>query len=132
LELFEADMTKILIAEDHFPNQRLISYRLRLQGHSVVVTDNGVDALEHIQNQDFDLVILDIGMPKTDGITVLKHIRTEERTRSLPVIMLTASALYQHENAARAAGVNYFLHKPISSQELSEAVDSLLFKELSR
>ncbi|MCP4141799.1 MAG: response regulator [Chloroflexi bacterium] len=124
-------MAKILIAEDHFPNQRLISYRLRHQGHSVVGVDNGVDALEHIQNQVFDLAILDIGMPKMDGITTLKHIRAEAKTRFLPVIMLTASALHQQENAATSAGANCFLHKPISSQELNEAVDSLILKENS-
>jgi len=125
-------MAKILIVEDHFPNQRLNSYRLRHQGHSVEVIDNGVDALELIQNQVFDLAILDIGIPKMDGLTVLKHIRAEAQTRSLPVIMLTASALNQHEEIAIATGANCFLHKPISSQELREAVNSLLTKELSR
>lgn len=119
-------MAKILIAEDYFPIQRLISYRLRQEGHSVVVADNGIEALEHIQNQKFDLVILDIGMPKMDGLTTLIHIRSKEKTRSLPVIILTASALNQDEISAIAAGVNCFLRKPISSHDLCETVDSLL------
>jgi len=119
-------MAKILVAEDNFANQRLLSYRLRKLGHTVEVCNDGIEALKLIENEVFDLAILDISMPNMDGLTLLKNVRQTDGMENLPVIMLTASAIEQHRNIAAINNVGAFLEKPISSQVLKKNVNQLI------
>jgi len=119
-------MATILVVDDHRVHQRMYSYTLRKHGHSVLLADHGRMALEHMQQQPVDLVITDIAMPEMNGLELLKHLRNDERYRTLPVILLTASGQEQDQFAARDNGANAFLIKPISSRELVETVLTLL------
>jgi CheY-like chemotaxis protein len=95
-------------------------------GHAVVSAQNGREALERLAERTPDLVILDLAMPEMDGLTALKLARADERYRTLPIIMLTASGMDRDAQAARAEGVSEFLTKPYRSQELVDIVLRLL------
>jgi CheY-like chemotaxis protein len=80
---------KILIAEDELPLQKAISTKLKIEGFEVFVTGNGKECLDLAFDKKPDLILLDINMPEMDGITALKELKNNSKTRDIPVIMLT-------------------------------------------
>ena len=119
-------MAKILIADDQVEIRRLIAYRLEKKSHQIVMAHDGVEAIAALSKDKFDLAILDISMPKKSGLDVLQFIRHHNDNLHLPVIMLTASALSNHYDEAVEYKANIYLTKPVSSQEMYTAVESLL------
>ena len=119
-------MTTILIAEDNRVNQRMLTFTLRQSGHTVVTAFHGVEALEQLAQHQVDLVIADIDMPEMDGVTLVKHVRADQRYAALPVIVLTASGEDEDYETARAAGADDVLTKPASSSELLATVERML------
>lgn len=119
-------MAAILVVEDNLIVQRVLGHTLRQRQHVVTTADHGVHALERLAASPFDLVIADLMMPEMDGLTLVRHLRADDRYRQLPVIMLTASGDDADRIAARAEGVDDFLTKPTSSGDLLAAVDRAL------
>jgi CheY-like chemotaxis protein len=119
-------MVTVLVADDDAVSRRILSHIIGRLGHIVVSAKNGREALERLEDSSPDLLILDLAMPEVDGLTALKLARSEERYRTLPIIMLTASGLDRDARAARAEGVNEFLTKPFRSQELVDMLERLL------
>ena len=111
-------MKKILVVEDD--NFLANAYRIKLQkvGFEVVVADDGDQALEKIKSENFDLVILDLIIPKIDGFGVLTEIRSQEKYKKLPI--LVASNLGQTEDLNRALklGANDFVVKSDTSLDI--------------
>jgi len=118
--------TSILIVDDYAVTLRILSTQLRKGGYEVVTAGNGKEAISHITDRNFDMAIIDIAMPDMDGITLLEKLRTEHGQSTLPIIMLTASALDEDRVRAQAAGATDFLTKPISSWELLDAIQRQL------
>ena len=108
-------MSKILVVDDNFTQQRILGYTLKKQGHEVLSAQNGQEALDRLAEADYDLVISDIAMPGMDGLSLLKALRRDERFKDLPIIMLTASGQDQDRLLAQNEGANGFLTKPTSS-----------------
>ena len=121
-------MASILIVDDYVVTLRILSTQLRKGGYEVVTAGNGKEAISRIGERNFDLAIIDIAMPDMDGITLLQKLRTEYGQSTLPIIMLTASALDEDRILAQKAGATDFLTKPISSWELLEVVHRQLTK----
>ncbi|MEJ0066907.1 MAG: ATP-binding protein [Caulobacteraceae bacterium] len=126
---------RILVAEDHEVNRRVV--QLIFEGLDVELTmaEDGVEALERFVQEDFALVLMDMQMPRMDGLQATRAVREREAAERLgrtPVIMLTANALPEHEAAGRAAGVDAFLTKPIVAAELLAAVNAVLAGEARR
>jgi len=119
-------MATILVVDDNPIIQRMLSYTLRKDSHTVLTAANGLEALEHLAQSTIGLMIADLAMPEMDGLELLKHVRADRQLETLPVIMLTASGLDQDRLAAREEGVNDFLTKPASSRELIETVNRVL------
>jgi len=122
-------MNTILVVDDNPVNQRLLHHRLSSSGYQVLIAGNGVEALSILKtsaDQTIQLVILDIAMPEMDGLTLLGLMRSDERFRRLPVVMLTASGQDADRQAAEGQGANAFLTKPVSSWELTETVQRFL------
>ena len=119
-------MATIVIAEDHLPHRKLLSYRLRRVGHDVISSVNGLEALDKVEKSCPQLVILDISMPEMDGLTTLKTLRADERFKNTPVILLTASAVDKHRKMAFSSGADRFLSKPVSTKELIDTVNELI------
>ena len=118
---------RILLAEDSLPNQKLILYALGQRGHKVEVAGNGAEALDLIQRQDFDLVLMDVQMPVMDGLEATAAIRKldDPKKAKLPIIAMTAHAYKSDQERCLAAGMDAYISKPINRQELIEMVERI-------
>src|SRR3954470_579831 len=119
-------MATILVVDDYSTSQRLLSFILRQNDHTVVTAIHGLGALEQLAERSIDLVITDLSMPEMDGMTLLQELRANPRFQNLPVIILTGSAYAQDNTRAKAAGATLFLTKPVESEELIAMVNRLL------
>jgi signal transduction histidine kinase/CheY-like chemotaxis protein len=121
---------RILLAEDNLVNQTLASRVLEKHGHNVAIATNGRQALQRLENQEFDLVLMDVQMPEMDGFETTAMIRKmEEATGAhLPIVAMTAHAMQGDKERCLAAGMDGYLSKPLSVKELLAVVQSLLEK----
>ena len=114
---------RILVAEDHPVNQKFLEVLLKGMGHTATFCDNGALALQALQEQDFDVVLMDIHMPVMDGLTATSHIRALPNEKSnIPVIVLSADVYKEARDKAAAVGVNAFIPKPVKAQELQNTL----------
>ena len=104
---------RILIAEDNPTNRDILRRRLEKEGHQVTETEDGVEALEQLESGDFDLLLLDILMPRLNGFETLARIRRNERLHGLPVIMISALDEIQSVVRCIEMGAEDYLPKPI-------------------
>lgn len=109
----------ILVVEDHKVNQMVAKGILVKLGYRVTLAEDGFQALQYLQNDDFALVLMDIQMPGISGIETTQRIRTEFPERVLPIIALTANAMKGDEQEYLAAGMNACLTKPIQMNKLA-------------
>ncbi|MFN3699864.1 MAG: response regulator, partial [Dictyoglomus sp.] len=91
--------------------------------------ESGLYALEKIALKNIDLVILDLNMPDMHGLEVLKFLRSHDRYKNLPVIILTTRGDEEMRETALREGANYYMTKPFNPDELIEKVKEFLFKE---
>ncbi len=110
----------VLLAEDHPINQKLASLLLAKMGHTCVLAEDGQQALDKLAQQRFDLVLMDVMMPGTDGLTALAQLRQREQagTPRTPVLMVTAHAMSGDRERFIAAGADGYVSKPISAKAL--------------
>ncbi|MCU0333541.1 MAG: PAS domain S-box protein [Chitinophagaceae bacterium] len=108
---------RILLAEDNSMNRLVATTVLRPYGADIVEVENGQLALDAIQSDHFDLVLMDVQMPVMDGITATQRIR-QYAGDELPIIALTANALLSEKQACFAAGMNDFVPKPFEEEQL--------------
>ena len=114
---------RILVAEDHPVNQKFLEVLLQRMGHTATFCDNGALALQALQAQDYDVVLMDIHMPVMDGLTATSHIRALPSEKSnIPVIVLSADVYSEARDKAAAVGVNAFIPKPVQAQELQHTL----------
>jgi CheY-like chemotaxis protein len=118
----------ILLAEDNLTNQTVAKRMLAKMGHSLVIANNGKEALLQLTTAHFDLVLMDIQMPEMDGLTAAMKIREGEGlTRThLPIIAMTAHAMTGDREHYLASGMDGYVSKPISRHELEEAIAEVL------
>lgn len=105
---------KILIADDGRVMRTVIAAKLAEKGYSVTAVASGREALESIEQEPVDLVVLDIHMPDTDGLETLRHLRQRFTAIQLPVIMATANDEDEDVIGSFEAGANDFVSKPIN------------------
>jgi PAS domain S-box-containing protein len=125
-----AEGLRILLAEDHLINQRVVELMLAPVGANLVKVETGADAVEAFRNGAFDLVLMDMQMPVMDGLKATRAIRDlelcEPGRRRTPVVMLSANAMRQHAEEALAAGADMHLAKPVTGASLLETVSRAL------
>jgi two-component system, OmpR family, copper resistance phosphate regulon response regulator CusR len=109
-------MNRILVAEDEPRIAAFLDKGLRANGFAVTVVDDGEDALHMADSDDFDLLVLDVGLPTLDGFGVLRELR--ERRRHLPVIILTARDSVEDTVAGLEGGADDYVPKPFRFDEL--------------
>ncbi|MET0118689.1 MAG: ATP-binding protein [Sedimenticola sp.] len=119
-----ARILNILVAEDNVVNQKVIRGILERAGHVVEIVDDGEQVLDVLADTDnrHDLVILDMNMPKKNGIEVLKTFRFMDTSASVPVIMVTADATPETMTACLEAGADAYVTKPVDSRDLLEKI----------
>ena len=114
---------RILVAEDQYMIRELMETMLTQAGHEVVLAQNGAEALEALEGGDFDMVLMDVGMPEMDGITATRRIRQmDERIRNIPIIALTAYAMDEDVERCKAAGASAHMSKPVKRDQLLRTV----------
>ncbi|MFZ5425948.1 MAG: HD domain-containing phosphohydrolase [Thermodesulfobacteriota bacterium] len=123
--------SRVLVADDEALNLKVISSYLRDFGHTAVQAASGDEALA-LLDESIDLALLDVLMPGIDGFEVTRRIRTSERFKDVPVIMVTALSGREDRLMAVEAGANDFIAKPIDKTELKVRVASLLRMKHSR
>lgn len=116
----------VLVADDDDDIRSLVIYRLERSGYRTVAARDGDEALALAIEHRPDLAVLDVMMPKRDGYEVTQRLRSEDATRAMPVILLTARA--QETDVARGfeSGADDYIRKPFSPQELTARVQAIL------
>jgi len=117
----------ILLIEDNPVNQKLAQHVLEKSGHKVVVADNGATALEILDRKSFDAVLMDVQMPRMDGIETTAAIRNKEKVTGghIPIIALTAHAMTGDRERCLQAGMDGYVIKPIRPASLVEVIERL-------
>ena len=126
----------ILVVDDDEDIARFVEFNLRLHGFEVMHARDGQEALEQIQRQRPDLAVVDLMMPRIDGIELTRRLRADPMTSALPVIMLTARGMTVDKVVGLTAGADDYLVKPFDTAELIARVSSTLrrnkeFREVS-
>ena len=121
---------KILLVEDNEMNRDMLSRRLVLRGHEVVIAEDGGVALEMALREFPDLILMDMGLPVMDGWEATRRLKADARTASIPVIALTAHAMADDRMRALEAGCDDFDTKPIDLDRLLGKVGALVRDDL--
>ena len=118
---------RILLAEDSLTNQMVATAMLEKEGYRVTVANDGYETLAKLEEEMFDAILMDIRMPRMDGIETAKKIRAvHSRYQYIPIIALTANALQNEQLKCEKAGMNDFISKPIQKTELVDAIEKCL------
>ncbi|MBF0295059.1 MAG: PAS domain S-box protein [Magnetococcales bacterium] len=119
---------RILLAEDVEENRLLIEAYLMKTPHQLVMVEDGVEAVERTAREAFDVVFMDVQMPRMDGYTATRRIRERERETGctpMPIIALSAHAMEGEQERSREAGCDFYLSKPIGKKALLEALQRI-------
>ena len=116
----------ILVADDDADILALVKAVLERSGHEVVAVTDGAEALASVRIQRPDLAVLDITMPNVDGLEVLRRLRADAETTSLPVVLLSAQAQEADVKRGFETGASAYVKKPFSPRELEARVAELL------
>ncbi len=117
---------KILLVEDNLFNQQVASKLLQLRGHSVSIADNGLIALNFLERDRFDIILMDIQMPILDGIQTARMIRNGDGSKiqkDIVIIAMTASAMAGDREQCIASGMNGYITKPLDSSRLFKIIE---------
>ncbi|MCK4691540.1 MAG: response regulator [Desulfuromonadales bacterium] len=119
---------KVLIVEDEESLLKLESILLTTKGYLVQGVDNGLEALEAIDKEAPDLVLLDVMLPKMDGFEVCSRIKQNPATKHIPVILLTAKKTPEDISRGQEVGADHYITKPFKSATVIETIELLINK----
>jgi signal transduction histidine kinase/CheY-like chemotaxis protein len=124
---------RILLAEDNRVNQRVAACMLEKAGHFVTIVSNGVEALDALTRNKFDLVLMDVHMPEMDGLQAVARIRSGERTSGghIPVVAMTADAMEGDRTRCLSAGMDAYVSKPVQLSDLLLAIGEALARSVT-
>ena len=116
----------VLVVDDDEDNAVIASTILRTHGYQVEVAYNGPSALKMLEEQRFDVVLLDVMMPEMDGIEVLDRIKTNPHNAGMPVILVTARTQDEDVLTGYKCGADYYITKPFTSRQLLHGIGLVL------
>ena len=119
-------MPRILLVEDNEMNRDMLSRRLSRQGYEVSIAIDGEQGLAMAARGGFDLVLMDMSLPEMDGWEATRRLRADPRTRTLPIIALTAHAMAGDREKALEAGCDDYDTKPVDLGRLLGKIEGLL------
>jgi chemosensory pili system protein ChpA (sensor histidine kinase/response regulator) len=120
--------TIVMVVDDSLTVRRITQRLLTREGYQVVLAKDGVDALEHMQSITPDVMLVDIEMPRMDGFDLTRNVRSDDRTKHIPIIMITSRTAEKHRNYAMELGVNEYIGKPFQEEALLKSVASFVNK----
>jgi CheY-like chemotaxis protein/HPt (histidine-containing phosphotransfer) domain-containing protein len=113
---------RVLLVEDNPVNRRVAYGVLHKLGHTVIEAENGAIALQRLESETFDLVLMDVQMPVMDGFEATACIRTNPRHRDLPIVAMTAHAMKGDRERCLSAGMNDYIAKPIRVEQVRQVL----------
>jgi CheY-like chemotaxis protein len=116
----------ILVVDDNPTNLKLVSHLLEFEGYEILNASDAEAAQEIIQKTPPDLILMDIALPGMDGLTLTRLLKTDEATRHIVIVALTAFAMKGDDTRAREAGCDGYITKPIDTRTLPGAVAAYL------
>jgi len=120
---------KILIVDDEVDLVETIRFLLEMEGYRVLVSGDGEDALHQARRENPHLIILDIMLPKLDGYKVCRQLKSDERYKKIPILMLTARAQQKDRIVGTEAGADEYITKPFDLAAFIEKIKTYLRKE---
>jgi CheY-like chemotaxis protein len=115
-------MKTVLIVDDEYVTHRIVEIILGKQNYQILSAYDGLEAVQILAENQVDLIITDVNMPYIDGISLIELIRTGERYRDLPIVVISASPLHEIPDQAFDKGATAFMYQPFSSYELINLV----------
>ena len=115
-----------LIVDDSLTMRKVLSRILEREDFEVITANDGMDAIQKLQLMTPDIILTDIEMPRMDGFEFSRHVRDNEKTSNIPLIVISSRTAEKHRNVAKDLGVNAFLGKPVQDEELIDQVNLLL------
>ncbi len=113
----------VMVVDDSLTVRKITSRLLAREGYQVLVAKDGVDALEQLLDIVPDVLLVDIEMPRMDGFDLTRNVRSDERLKDVPIIMITSRIAEKHRAYAFEVGVNDYLGKPYQEDELLRLID---------
>jgi len=124
-------MLYVLVAEDNLINQTILKNTLERLGHKLTIVENGAEACAAVEDQDFDIILMDVQMPILGGIDATKWIRALDNEKSsLPIVGCTADAFPEQIERFKAAGMNDVVTKPINRSHLLNCINTVLGEKI--
>ena len=121
---------KILIVDDEEVIRKFLSLQLNKWGYEIVEAEDGVQATLKLNSEDFDLIISDVMMPNKDGWQLIKEVKSDPKTKNIPVIVLTAKNKDEDMFKGYELGATYYLPKPFTKEQLQFGI-KMMFEENS-
>ena len=121
----------VLIIEDNEKNRKLVRDVLQVKGYRTIETETAEEGLKLASEQPLALILMDIQLPGMDGITALKQLKAEAKTKSIPVIAVTASAMTYNRQTMLAEGFDGYQSKPISVKDFLGEIERVLASHAS-
>jgi CheY-like chemotaxis protein len=119
-------MAKVLVVEDTEVNRIMLSQRLEKRGYDVVLAVDGEEGVAKATEDAPDIVLLDMNLPKMDGLEVLQALKQSEETKHIPIIALTAHSITKTRDAAIDAGCDEYETKPVDFERLIHKMEDLM------
>jgi DNA-binding response OmpR family regulator len=119
---------RILIVDDEAELVEMLTTRFEAAGYEVDCAFNGQECLEHVRNKRPDIILLDIMMPKLDGLHVCRLLKFNEEYQEIPIVILTARGQESDKTSGEKVGADFYIVKPFDSGNLVETVDRLVHK----
>ncbi len=117
---------RILLVEDHPATIDVMRQELEFLGYEVTMAKNGIEAVEMATSELPDLIVMDIRLPKMDGLQVTSQIRKNPKTQAIPILAATVKALPGDREECLASGCDDYIAKPFTHKELGAAIEKLL------
>jgi len=122
----EADQALVLVVEDYQDAREMYVAYLQFSGYRVAEATNGVEAIEKTVELLPDIILMDLALPKMDGWEATRRLKSDERTKHIPIVALTGHALAGHAEGARQAGCDSFVTKPCLPDALVAEIRKML------
>jgi CheY-like chemotaxis protein len=123
----ETTSARVLVVEDNDMNMQLVEYLLEEGGYQIVKAASGEDALSIARSGDpVDLILMDIHLPGIDGLSVVREMKTDDRTKAIPILALTAHAMRGDRDRFLEAGCDGYISKPIDVKTFLTSIRSYL------
>jgi CheY-like chemotaxis protein len=119
---------KVLVADDEIHIIHVVAIKLRNNGYEVIAANNGAEAYDLACREQPDIVVTDCQMPVMTGLELIGKLRGDERTKAIPVVLLTARAFAISQEQRESLGVSSCLSKPFSPKELLKTIQDILYQ----